>query len=73
MSYKAVRSRLKIFVFDWTFDTHILFLTSYLLHTFTYRKKAKNSGQFKGIVAGARKGAAAGSKNRIHKAYKKQK
>lgn len=37
------------------------------------RKKAKSTGQFKGIVAGARKGAAAGSKNRIQKAYKKQK
>ncbi|KAJ6631724.1 RRP12-like protein [Pseudolycoriella hygida] len=37
------------------------------------RKKAKNAGQFKGIVAGARKGAAAGSKTRIQKAYKNKK
>lgn len=38
-----------------------------------YRKKSKSSGQFKGIVSGARKGASAGSKNRIHKSYKQQK
>lgn len=33
----------------------------------------KNSGQFKNIVKGARKGAAAGSKNRLLKDQKRRK
>uniref|UniRef100_A0A182ISQ2 Uncharacterized protein n=1 Tax=Anopheles atroparvus TaxID=41427 RepID=A0A182ISQ2_ANOAO len=37
------------------------------------RKRAKNAGQFKSIVKGARKGAAAGSKNRLMKAGSKRK
>ncbi|XP_053679622.1 RRP12-like protein [Anopheles nili] len=37
------------------------------------RKRAKNAGQFKSIVKGARKGAAAGSKNRLLKAGSKRK
>lgn len=35
-----------------------------------FRKMAKNAGQFKTIVSGARKGAAAGSKIRLMKAKK---
>uniref|UniRef100_A0A182VYK1 Uncharacterized protein n=1 Tax=Anopheles minimus TaxID=112268 RepID=A0A182VYK1_9DIPT len=37
------------------------------------RKRAKNAGQFKSIVKGARKGAAAGSKKRLLKAGTKRK
>lgn len=48
-----------------------MILKQFFLLSAIYRKQAKNAGQFKGIVAGARKGAAAGSKNRVHKAYKK--
>lgn len=36
-------------------------------NTLNKRKRAKNSGQFKSIVHGARKGAAAGSKNKRRK------
>ncbi|GAB0088077.1 RRP12-like protein [Sergentomyia squamirostris] len=41
--------------------------------TLNKRKKAKSAGQFKNIVQGARKGAAAGSKNRLLKTAGKQK
>uniref|UniRef100_A0A182NDX0 Uncharacterized protein n=1 Tax=Anopheles dirus TaxID=7168 RepID=A0A182NDX0_9DIPT len=37
------------------------------------RRRAKNAGQFKSIVKGARKGAAAGSKNKLLKAGSKRK